>query len=1121
MIKTEDELRNILLNEFDKNYMVEAGAGAGKTTIIISRIINQILSEDKRFARPLRLDEIAAITFTEKAASELKQKIMKKLYRARDESKIEKEKQILKEAIDLIDDQYVGTIHSFCKEILVTSGYESSIGSDFKLIEPTEDLEIKELVWRKYIVKEQSNLKDLFKKINDQDMSISVAKSAFMTLVNYEHAHIEFDVDLLNRGDGFKDLKELIDEFLNNFKILDDNTLYTKKNEDISDIFLKKNAECIKTTFIIREKENYYTLAKLLIKDSSFENLGKKAYIKKKAEYFEELFTCFEGKDLNALYKTRYHYIYNLIVRVAHPAIELYKKQKKSIMCLNFDDLLVLTRDVLRDYPNIRERIRDKYKFLYIDEYQDTDPIQTEILFYLNGESKDETCPWYQRKLIPGSTFIVGDPKQSIYGFRGADISLYNKVRSVFEKDEDSKLVVLKRNYRTQSGIVEWVEALFKLEDGVGDELVLSDNGSKKFLLNSELGYQANFYGMDPVKYDSNLKEDNLLKGVYGFKPGSEDLNIEDNVLNESLWIARFIEKTVKDAYEIETYDFIKEKTVKRPIKYEDFLIILYRTKYMGNYIRELKDRDIPVSFAGRMRIGDIPEVANFIDLINFLANPLDERLMAAVLTNSYGIKNLEDYTKKDFNTSFGKIKLYDYLSRDLCACEENFVEAITSLRRYLKLKDEYPPIAYLKLIINEILPIFTTRYNSTSLKSIGGTLFYIIEKLSNKNIISFEIAANELTLIKEMDTEKEMILDYQDENDTNHVRIMNLHKAKGLEAPIVILATSSTNKAMGIDTFSKLTENGKEVFFRLKDGFSELGYPASWDEMEKEARLNDNAENLRLQYVATTRAENVLLISEYKKNHWMTYFKDHLPRSLDETFFDKEEVLSPLQVICPSKSKGLLEEFSNLQRKALVECEKETYSYTTPSRQEVEDFTYPKKVYPLAIKPQSLFEGAKWGSLVHRLFEIYLNKVKLPQFNYNLAIDTIEDLFLEFEIEKEFDDYKIKLIDILEKFTTNNTLNELYKPVNIITELSFDRLVGRDYISGIIDLVLICEDGFYIIDYKTNKEWVEEEKFIEFLIGLYKNQLDYYKKVALSIIDKKLLGSFIYSTSIDRFIEI
>lgn len=812
MIKTEDGLREMLLTEFHKNYMVEAGAGAGKTTLIISRIINQILNDDKRYGRPLRLDEIAAITFTEKAASELKQKVMKKLYEASEDRNSEVEKEVLKSALDLIDDQYVGTIHSFCREILITSGFESSIGSDFKVIEPTEDDEIKELVWRKYIVKEQKNLEALFQKINDQGLSITVAKSAYMTLLNYEHAQIPYDLAVIDKGDGFEELKVIIDGFLSSFKILEDGSISTNDYEDISNIFLKAFKVKIAAVIKTETRENYYLLLNELIKDPGGELFGKKSYVKKNSESFNELFNSLKDKDLKEYYDTRYNYIYNLVIAISYPAIELYKQQKRSIMCVNFEDLLVLTRNVLRDYPQIRKRVREKYKFLYIDEYQDTDPIQTEILFYLNGECENEDIPWNKRKLIPGSTFIVGDPKQSIYRFRGADINLYNKVREIFASDIDSELVVLKRNYRTQSRIVEWVEDRFKLGEEEADELLKSDNGSKKFLLNKEIAHQANFYGMDPVKYDSDLEDDKLLKGVYGFK-ASHAKNIEANVIDESLWVAKFIEKTVRQIYKIETFDFKKGETIQRDLRYEDFLIILYRTKYMGNYIVDLKDRNIPVSFAGKMRIGDIPEIANFIDLIYFLSNPLNEMLMAAVLTNSYGISNLEDYTKVFTGNSYKRIKLYDYLNRDLTCCDKEFTDAINSLKAYLDRKNKFSPIAYIKTIMDEVLPIFTAGYNTTTLKSIAGTLFSIIEKLSNKNIISFEIAANELMLVKEMDTEKEMLLEYSGGDDSGYVRIMNLHKAKGLEAPVVILATSSTDREFDIDNFSKQGANGKEVF--------------------------------------------------------------------------------------------------------------------------------------------------------------------------------------------------------------------------------------------------------------------------------------------------------------------
>ncbi|MDY0236202.1 MAG: UvrD-helicase domain-containing protein [Gudongella sp.] len=1119
MIKTEDQLRDMLLTEFDKNYMVEAGAGAGKTTLIISRIINQILIEDKRYKRPLKLDEIAAITFTEKAASELKQKVMKKLYEASEERESGAEKEVLKEAIALIDDQYVGTIHSFCREILIASGFESSIGSDFKVIEPIEDGEIKELVWRKYLVSQQKNLQTLFEKINEQGLDITVAKSAFMTLLNYEHAQIEYDQAVIDKGDGFSEFRVIVDDFLRGLKIDNTGSIYTKYDEDISSIFLKPFTVKIAAVIKSRDMDNYYLLLNELIKDPSGEIFAKKSYLKKNSERFDELFTSFEGKDLKAYYDMRYNYIYNLIIATAYPALKLYEMQKKSIMCVNFDDLLVLTRNVLRDYPSIRKRVRDKYKFLYIDEYQDTDPIQTEILFYLNGEAEDENIPWDKRKLISGSTFIVGDPKQSIYRFRGADITLYNKVKEIFTSDIDSELVVLKRNYRTQSGIVEWVEDRFKLQEEL-DEMVASENGAKKFLLNAEIVHQANFYGMNAVKKDSSVEEEHLLKGVYGFK-ASDAKYIEQNVIDESLWIAKFIEKTVNEDYRIESFDLQKGETIQRPLSYNDFLIILYRTKYMGNYIKDIKDRNIPVSFAGKMRIGDIVEIANFIDLIYFLSNPLNESVLAAVLTNSYGINNLEDYTKRFIDNSLQKVKLYDYLSMELDEYDKDFRDAINSLKIYLDLKHKFSPIAFIRIIMDEVLPIFTQGYNQTTVKSIAGTLFSIIEKLSNKNIISFEIAANELMLLKELDTEKEMLLEYSGEDDSGYVRIMNLHKAKGLEAPVVILATSSTNMPLDIDNFSKQGPKGKEVFLKLKNGYQVVGFPSGWDAMEQEARIQDNAENLRLQYVATTRAENVLLISEYEKNHWMNYFKENLPKSLNQDFFEEESERVPLKSICYKTAKNIIEGFALSNEETIIECSKNTYSYTTPSSHDDSGFSKSEDVFFEENHEISRFKGVEWGSIVHRLFEIYLKKAGGNSFDRGIAIDSIIDVLLEFSIEEEIEDYNLRLISILANFINNTKFKELSESAEILTETIFDRVIGRDYISGIIDLLFVTDDGFYIIDYKTNAKWGSEEGFIDNLILLYKDQLNYYKEIVLGIMDKKVLGVYIYSTAIDKFIEI
>ena len=237
---------------------------------------------------------------------------------------------------------------------------------------------------------------------------------------------------------------------------------------------------------------------------------------------------------------------------------------------------------------------------------------------------------------------------------------------------------------------------------------------------------------------------------------------------------------------------------------------------------------------------------------------------------------------------------------------------------------------------------------------------------------------------------------------------------------------------------------------------------------MEKEGRIEDNAENLRLQYVATTRAENVLLISEYKKNHWMSYFSGHLPKSLDQDFFDEEIEKVPLKSICHNTANALIESFYSSNKDTIMECEKQTYSYTTPSRHDDKEFP---KLTEAVVEDNfeiSRFKGSEWGSIVHRLFEIYLKKAGGESFNKKIAIDSIIDVLLEFEIEEDIQEYNLRLINILEQFVNNSRFKEMSESAEIIMETTFDRVIDRDYISGIIDLLLITDDGVYIIDYKT-----------------------------------------------------
>ena len=151
---------------------------------------------------------------------------------------------------------------------------------------------------------------------------------------------------------------------------------------------------------------------------------------------------------------------YERAMRALQPARELYDRLRRERAVLNYQDLLMAAAVLLRDKPRIREYFRQRFTHVLVDEFQDTDPIQAEVMMLLTANDPDETN-WKACRPVPGSLFVVGDPKQSIYRFRRADIVTYNQVRAII-LDSKGKVVTLAVNFRTTKPLVEWVNKEFE-----------------------------------------------------------------------------------------------------------------------------------------------------------------------------------------------------------------------------------------------------------------------------------------------------------------------------------------------------------------------------------------------------------------------------------------------------------------------------------------------------------------------------------------------------------------------------------------------------------------------------------------------------------------------------------
>ena len=1120
----ETSLREKLLTDFDTNFMVEAGAGAGKTSLIIDRILNQITASSKD-GTPMLLEEIAAITFTEKAANELKLRVAAGIRKRIEGEPCQDKRQLLEKAKLSIDDQFVGTIHSFCQELLRKNAFEAGLGLDYKVMDQDEDAQVRELVWQRYIMENQSGLSGIMRRLDELSISVEEAKAVFDTISRHEYSIIDFDAEAWRETPPYQELMEMLNPLTRIFRIGPDGELETNLGEPINKVLNAPERKAFIPYYRKQTGKGAVALAKAL--SSKYEAEGiicSKNYAKKGL-----CLDVLEGLDfagMKTLYEACYIYAYDVIMSIAYPAIKEYTRYKREIMAVSFDDLLVLTRNLLRDSKEARERTRERYKCLYIDEYQDTDSIQSEIMFYLNGEAANEGALWSERRLITGSAFIVGDPKQSIYRFRGADIAQYNKVKKIFEEDPGCEVVVLKKNFRTQSGIVQWVENVFKLPEGSMDELAESEHGASRFLLNESAPWQASFYGMDAQRMDSDSQDEKVIKGVYSFLAGPLE-RVDEYRRSEAAWVSGFIEKLVNENYLLETFDVSTGAVEARPIRYGDFLILLYNTKGMEDYISAIKDKNIPVSYAGKLKLGNIDEIANFIDMAEYLADPGNESMLCNVLINCYGISNLEEWKRVEENGRLKTIELTSFLElENLGDIPPPLRKAFESIRELTVLRDYLSPMAFMRRLLDEYERLYLGRYNETIVRSVAGTLHFLIEKLSSKNLASFQMASRELALLKDLDTDREMMLeDKATEGALGYVRIMNLHKAKGLEAPIVILATGGTDYSHSASIAARHSEKGKIVDIKLSKGNGVLGYSRNWLQIESDEERSLKAETLRLHYVAATRPINALVISGWSRNNWSRY-KDFPSRTIPEDF-PKEYLglgdLLPIDSARARDRKIKLNEKIIVWKKTITSA---SYLETRPSKlQEPSVESISSEAH---ITSPTYPSGENWGSLIHRIFELYfLDHIKLnADIQKKQTFEMIDKAIEELKELEDFSRYKEEAFTVLSKFLNNRDILRITASAKLLPELRFDLVMQNEenpeYISGIIDLLISSENGVYLMDYKTNSPRTnDEEVFINQMVSTYKPQLDLYRKILIEKLGENVIGAYIYLTAIDRVIEV
>ena len=1162
---TEEQKQAINLT--GANILVSAAAGSGKTSVLVERIINKIVNEK------VDIDKILVVTFTNAAASEMRQRIMDEIYRKIEENPNDEN---LQRQLLLINKANISTIHSFCLNVIRNNFFQIGFSSNFRVGDETE-IEIMK----------QEVMEELFEE-------------------KYENNDKNF-LDLLNRYTSYKDdtaLKEIIlkvyefiqsnpfpqkwlKENVEEYNLKEENFENTKWGKIIlnhvkeiieNDITILKSAileldvyqNLLDFSRVLNTDLKYLSSMKLESWDNSYMECMSKSWemwprkskiseeekevkeraknirdgVKKDFEEVKNLINCTSKdaiEDIKKMYKTLKS-IEKLVLEFENE----FSKRKREKNIVDFNDIEHLALKILVNEEGSKTETAKKYEFneIEIDEYQDSNSVQEYIL---NSVSNGKNI------------FMVGDVKQSIYKFRQANPKLFMDKYDKYilpEKEikEDTKILLYK-NFRSRKNILDITNLVF-------DNIMSKKLGEIEYTEDEALNLGGSFE--EPkidIKTELSIVETNQ----------EENEELEEVVENAALE-ARLVARKINNL-------------IKQGVKYKDITILLRSPKAVANiYEKELSNAGIPVFSDVTTEYLDTIEIDTIMSVLKIIDNPLQDIPLVTVLRSMIGgftDNELIEIRLVNKSVEFFKAVKEAENSSLVSECLKRKITNFLNLIDKLKEEEE-------KLPLNEFI---WEIYNKTGYYHYAGlmpggnlrqaNLKKLFEKAKEYEKISFKGLFNFIIFMEKVGKgaggiEAARVIG---END-DVVRIMSIHKSKGLEFPIVFLCNS--NKKFNLRDMSERIILDNKIGIGANYLLDGVEFPLLTKEAIKlKNKVEAISEEMRVLYVALTRAKDKLIIVgtsenvekklEEKRQELAKYYRFKFPKKLNPRIVEKYrsyldwielvyvynkesnidlEVVNKTELIeekgseVEEKRKKRYEVIEKIEKHKINQEEYEKIDKLLNFKYRYEkDIDLPTKTSVTAIKKleeEKTFEinidkeerkkpefskkdenvGAKRGTVIHYI----LSKIEHEK-NISEVENMIKNLVTRGSLAKE--DTKLINNKIIENYLNSELYAELQDAKIIKRETPFylnidsnEIYEGTDekiLVQGVIDLFYISKNNeLVLVDYKTDYAKETEELSIK-----YKKQLELYKRALEKDMKRPVDKTYIYSTYLNKNIEI
>lgn len=876
---TEEQSQAI--NEKGSNILVAAAAGSGKTAVLVERIINKIINEN------IDIDKLLVVTFTNAAASEMRERILDAIYKKLEEYP---ENQNLQRQITLINKASICTIDSFCLEVVRNNFFElDNISPNFRIADTTEIELLKQEVIEDIFEEKYENQDENFSKLintytsyrDDTPLKELVLKIySYIQSSPFPEEWLNEKIEMFNLKDKLNEdfsktpwgnilLKEIEEEIIDDIKTLED----IKKELDL-DSELESFSQVVRSDLdflkILQENINNWDKLYEIYNKMSFVSWPRKKIESDLKEYAKNVRDDVKKKFSSKLSKILIcnseeanqdiFDMYEILLKLKNLILEFgkeFSKRKRLKNMVDFNDIEHLALDILIkkqedkiEITDVAKRYQKKFIEIAIDEYQDSNLVQEYILTSISNNN---------------NIFMVGDVKQSIYKFRQAMpelfISKYKTYKNKENKSENDNLKIqLFKNFRSRKNVLDFTNLIFEniMSGSLGDI-----EYNKEEYLN---------LGADYKEIEQNLKAEidiiNLKDQENEEENTSEILEEEENTerLENIQLEARFVASKIKELIENKFQVFDRKKNCFRDIKYKDIVVLLRSTKTSAPiFEEEIINLDMPVFSDSSQEYLDSIEIENIMSLLRIIDNPIQDIPLVTVLRSNIG--KFTDDELVEIRLSDKYDNFYNAMQKAKINVGKNLQEKIekflTNLEKWRK-EQEY-------LALDEFvwkLYSDTGYYNYVGLMPNGelrqANLKMLFERAKQFETASFKGLYNFINFIEKLKLSSGDLGSAKliGEND-DVIRIMSIHKSKGLEFPVVFLA--NTGKQFNLMDLNKNILLHQELGIGVK--YINYDKQVQYDTLSKSAIKSKVftetlSEEMRILYVALTRAKEKLYIT-------------------------------------------------------------------------------------------------------------------------------------------------------------------------------------------------------------------------------------------------------------------